>query len=55
MIFSHLPIQTLNAYLKYYNILLFNGCQNKETIQLFMNQCIQEIHKKYDLYKKKPI
>ena len=55
MIFSHLPIQTLNAYLKYYKILLFNGCQNKETIEAFEQQCVQEIHKKYDLYKEKPI
>lgn len=46
MIFSHLPIITLNAYLKYYNVLLANGCQNEETVKRFIWQCAQEIHRK---------
>ena len=52
MILSHLPIQTLKAYIKTYDIILNTKSKDSENIIKFREECLNELKKKYDLYKK---
>lgn len=50
MVLSHLPKSALIARLKMYDILLNNGCKNRENVLHFRDECITTLRNKYNLY-----
>lgn len=55
MILFHFPDSSLIAQIKSYDIILMYDCKGKENILRFRDECIRELHRRYDLHKKKPI